>query len=129
MQDGVEMASAKRERAAALSMQEYPGLGPQPEPIDLGLHFGHGAQSGVEAEDRTNGLSFLFVGDELAISDVIPERDIASHPHALLLRGGKLVPDALAGDLALELRERQKHIESEAPHRGRGVECLRHRHE
>jgi hypothetical protein len=40
-----------------------------------------------------------------------------------------LVSDALADDLALELREGQQNVEGQAPHRGRGVELLRHRHE
>jgi hypothetical protein len=54
---------------------------------------------------------------------------VAAHPHAFPLRGGDLVANALAGDLSLELREGQQHIEGQAAHAGRGVECLRHRHE
>ena len=38
-----------------------------------------------------------------------------------------LVADALAGDLALELGEGQKHVERQPPHGCRGVELLRHR--
>ena len=34
---------------------------------------------------------------------------------------------SLADDLALELRKGQQNIEGQAPHRGRGVELLRHR--
>ena len=44
----------------------------------------------------------------------IPERRNATHPHPLLLRGGDLVADALADDLALELRKGQQNIEGEA---------------
>src|SRR5258707_4779137 len=47
--------------------------------------------------------------------------------HILLLRGGDLVANALADDLALELREGQQNVERQAPHRGRRVELLRHR--
>ncbi len=36
---------------------------------------------------------------------VVSEGWIAAHPHAFFLGGGDLVADALAGDLALELRE------------------------
>jgi hypothetical protein len=39
------------------------------------------------------------------------ERHIAAHPHALFLRRGDLVANALAGDLALELGEREQHVE------------------
>jgi hypothetical protein len=45
--------------------------------------------------------------DELAVLRLITERRHAAHPHAFLLRGGDLVADALAGHLALELREGQ----------------------
>ena len=57
----------------------------------------------------------------------IPERRHPAHPHPLLLRGGDLVADALADDLALELRKGQQNIEGQAPHRGRCVELLGHR--
>src|SRR6202011_5347594 len=53
----------------------------------------------------------------------------ATHPHALLLRGGDLVADALSCDLALELGEGQQNVQGQATHRGRRVELLRHRHE
>ena len=56
--------------------------------------------------------------------DIVAERRIAAHPDALLLGGGELVPDALAGDLALELGEGQQHIERQPTHRGGGVERL-----
>src|SRR6202007_2606215 len=65
--------------------------------------------------------------DELAALHPITERRHTAHPHPLLFRGGDLVTDALANDLALELRKGQQNIESEAPHRGRRVELLRHR--
>src|SRR5487761_1334315 len=63
-QDGVEMARVEGKRAARLPVHDDAGLGPQPKPIGLRLHLGHGAQPVIEAEDRTNGLGFLFVGDE-----------------------------------------------------------------
>ena len=45
----------------------------------------------------------------------------------LAFDAGDLVADALAGDLAFELGEGEQHIEGQTPHRGRGVELLRHR--
>ena len=42
---------------------------------------------------------------ERPVLDPIAERNDASHPDALPLRGGDLVPDPLTGDLALELGE------------------------
>src|SRR6266851_2911473 len=58
---------------------------------------------------------------------VAGKRRHAAHPHPFLLRGGDLVADALADDLALELREGQQNVEGQAPHRGRRVELLRDR--
>src|ERR1700693_5274435 len=66
---------------------------------------------------------------ELAVPPLVSERRHPAHPHALLLRGGDLVADALAGDLALELREGEQHIQGQPPHRSRGVELLRGRDE
>ena len=59
----------------------------------------------------------------------VAERRCTAHPHALGLGGGDLVADALGGDLALELRERQQHVEGQPPHAGGGVERLGDRHE
>ena len=73
---------------------------------------------------RTVAASRL-VHDQLAVLDVVAERDEAAHPHALLARGGELVADALADDLALELREGEQDVERQPSHRGRRVERLR----
>ena len=59
----------------------------------------------------------------------ITERWDATHPHPFSFRGGDLVADAFADDLALELREGQQNIQGQAPHRGRRVELLRDRNE
>ena len=59
----------------------------------------------------------------------VTERRHPAHPHPLLFRGGDLVADTLADHLALKLREGQQNIEGQAPHRGGGVELLRHRNE
>ena len=42
---------------------------------------------------------------ERPVLDPIAEGNHAAHPDALPLRGGNLVPDPLASDLALELGE------------------------
>ena len=66
------------------------------------------------------------VDDQLAIMQVITERHRPTHPHAFGFGCGELVPDALAGDLPLELGEGQQHIQGQPTHAGRGVEALRH---
>ena len=70
-----------------------------------------------------------IIDDQLALLDVITQRHVAAHPHALGLRGGNLVANALSRDLALELCERKQHVEGQPAHRGRRIERLRHRHE
>ena len=73
------------------------------------------------ADDR--GLGFLY--DELAVLDLIAQRNVAAHPHAAFARGSDLVANALADDLTLELGEGQQNVEREPPHRRRRVERLR----
>ena len=82
----------------------------------------------ITLEDLSNGGRFRLVDNETTFADVITQRRYPSHPHTLALGSGELVPDALPGHLALELRKRQKHIESQTPHRGGSVELLGHRH-
>src|SRR5215469_2422246 len=79
----------------------------------------HRADFGIAAKDRAHDLRFAVVDDELAVFYPITERRHAAHPHPLLLRGGELVADALAHDLALELRKGQQNIQGQAPHRAR----------
>src|SRR5215469_8211170 len=104
-------------------------LAVDPAGIELILQQPHRAEFGIAAEDRANGFRLAVDDDKLAVLYPIPERRHPAHPHALLLRRGDLVADALADDLALELREGQQHVEAQAPHRGRRVELLRDRNE
>src|SRR3984957_21155938 len=66
---------------------------------------------------------------ERPVLDPISKRNHTPHPDALPLRGGDLVSDPLAGDLALKLGEGQQHIESQSAHASRGVERLGDRDE
>src|SRR5690242_18538105 len=63
------------------------------------------AQRGVAAEDVLHGLDLFRHDDQLVVTALVAERRHTAHPHALLLRGGDLVADALPRDLTLELRE------------------------
>jgi hypothetical protein len=80
-----------------------------------------------EAWQGCQGFPLAVDDHELAVLSPITERRHAAHPHPLPFRGGDLVADALADDLALELREGQQNVQGQAPHRGRGVELLRDR--
>ena len=65
-----------------------------------------------------------LIDGDLAVLGVVAERRHAADPKALALGGGDLVPDALGGDLPLELGKRQQHVEGQPPHRGGRVELL-----
>ena len=97
-----------------------------PGPLELCLQQRDRAKLGVAPEDHPDSRRLGFADDQLPFPDVVAERHIAAHPHALGLRRGDLVANALARDLALELGEREQHVERQTPHRGRGVELLRH---
>src|SRR5215208_741549 len=68
------------------------------------------AEFEIAPEDEPDLLGFGCVHDELLIADLVPERHGSTHAQALLLRGGDLVADALARDLALEPGKREQDI-------------------
>src|SRR5205085_114916 len=53
-------------------------------------------------ENHPNRRCLGFIDDELAVLDVVAERNEPAHPHALLARGRELVADALANYLTFE---------------------------
>ena len=96
-------------------------------PLDSGRIFGSDAcraQIGqqqvqtakrkVAIEDMTNDLRFGFNDGDLAILGMVAERHDAADPQPLPLGGTDLVADPLGRDLALELRERQQHVQCQA---------------
>src|SRR3546814_858488 len=68
----------------------------------------------IALHDVTDETGFAVVDHQLAVLDIIAERDRTAHPDALLLGSSDLVADALAGNLALELSERKQDIEGQA---------------
>ena len=102
-------------------------LGANTARVEPALQRMHRAQLEIGVEDRANRSGFGLVDDERTRAlggEVVAERHVATHPHALRLGGGDLVADALAGDLALELCEGQQHVERQPAHAGGGVEGL-----
>ena len=83
----------------------------------------------IAAEDGPNAVGLSFIDGDLSVLGVIAKRRHAADPKTLALGGGNLVPDALGGDLALELGKRQQDVERQPPHRGGGIELLGHRDE
>src|ERR1700730_4914136 len=129
LQHLVERAARKRLPAHEPPGSARPRLAFDPARFELRLQQSDRAEFGIAAENQPNGIGLAVDHDELVVLHSIPERRHATHPHPLLLRGGDLVADALADDLALELREGQQDVQGQAPHRGRRIELLRHRYE
>ena len=89
------------------------------------LKSAHGPEFEITPKDAAHGLSFRLVDDEFAALDVVAERWLSAHPHALLLRRSDLVADPFSCDLAFELGEGEQHVERAATHAGRRIEGLR----
>jgi hypothetical protein len=87
------------------------------------------AEVEVAAEDMTNRFGLVGNDCDFSVLGLVAQGHHTADPKALAFGGPDLVADALGGDLALELGERQQDIEREPPHRGRGVELLRDRDE
>src|SRR3984893_3365386 len=128
LQHQVERAARERLAADEAPGSARPRLTFDPARFELRLQQADRTEFGIAAENQANGIRLAIDHDKLVVLRSRPERRYAPHPHPLLFRGGDLVADALADDLALELRERQQNIEGRAPHRGRRVELLRDRH-
>lgn len=79
-------------------------------------------------EDTAHHRSFGVIDDEQTLVHVVSQWRHATHPHPFALAGGDLVGDSFAGDFALELGERQQHVQHQPPHRGGSVELLCDRH-
>src|SRR6516162_8147224 len=126
-QHQVERPAREWLAADAATRSARPGSGYDPSDFELLLQQPDRAEFGIAVEDRAYEFCLAVDDDELAVLRPIPEWRHPAHPHPLPFRGGDLVADALADDLALKLRKGQQHIEGQAPHRGRCVELLRHR--
>src|SRR5258708_5257694 len=86
-------------------------LAPNATPVEIRPQLRNAAEGEVLPEDQADAVGLLVIDHELAILDVVTERDGAAHPHALAARGRKLVADALARELPLELSEGEQDIE------------------
>src|SRR5579871_4832041 len=80
----------------------------------------------IPSKNNPHALGLFFHNEKLAVLQLIAQRQGASNPKAFPLGRRNLVPDALRGNLTLELGKGQEHIESQAAHGGRCIELLRH---
>src|SRR5208337_4140950 len=104
-------------------------LGPDTAPVKLPDQGAQRAKFKVAYKDETDGPGLLRDDDGLLAGTSIAERGRPPGPDAFALEGRNLVAHALSNHLALELCEREQHIERQPPHAARGVERLRDRDE
>ena len=128
-EDPVDVAS--RDHAAARRSARSNNSNRQPNVFGIksGLEPHHAANLKVAPEELANEFRVLLNDVKRAVFDPITEWNCATHPDASLFRGSDFVPDTLARNLALELRERKQHVEGEPSHAGGGVQSLGHRDE
>ena len=108
---------------------EQPGLWPDAFLVERGRQLADRAEPQIVLIDFADQRRLLSNNFELLADAAIAERDRPSDPDPLALGGGDLVAHPLADHLALELGEREQHIERQPPHARGGVEGLRHRDE
>src|SRR5580704_18660493 len=75
------------------------------------------AKLGVTAEDCSDPVGLGLVDSYPSIFCVVTERGHAANPQPLTLRRRNLIPDALGGDLTLELGKRQQYVQGQPTHR------------
>src|SRR5258706_7587317 len=78
--------------------------------VQFVFQFGDAAQCHVATIDMLNPCSLFGIDYELAIGQIVAQRQLTAHPHALALGGRDLVADALTRHLTLELSEGEQYI-------------------
>src|ERR1700758_1125036 len=129
LQHQVERPARKWFAADEAAASARPRLALDAAGVEFLLQKPDRAEFGIAAEYRAHDFRLAVDDEEFAVLYPIPKRRHATHPHPLPFRGGDLVPDALADDLALELRKGQQNVQGQASHRGRRVELLGDRNE
>src|SRR5215211_3403463 len=117
-----EGADAEADTAPLAPVGKAVCLCPDAAPIEVVDERTDRAERKIAREDRADGVRLLGHEDDLLVDAAIAERKRPTDPNALALGGGDLVTHPLADHLALELGEREQHIEREPAHAARGVE-------
>jgi hypothetical protein len=78
--------------------------------FELDLEVGNASQIKVSSKDRSDRFCLCWIDDQLAIRQIVPQGYRSAHPHAFLLGGGDLVPNALSSHFTLKLCEGEQHV-------------------
>src|ERR1700722_16194627 len=104
-EDPVEMPSTDETAARCSARTNLANRQANVLGIESRLQPHHAADFEVAPKESANELCMLFENMEGAAFDPVSKGDCATHPDSPFFRSGDLVPDALAGNLALELSE------------------------
>src|SRR5215211_2116358 len=124
-----EGADAEADAAPLAPVGKAVCFGPDVAPIEVLDEGTDRAERKIAREDRADGVRLVGHHHDLLVDAAIAEWNRATDPNALALGGGDFVTYPLADHLALELGEREQHIEREPAHAGCGVERLGDRDE
>ena len=105
LQHQIECPAGEMLAAGQPSAGSFTALAHNTQSVEFGPEQRDRAQFRIAPEDQPDGRGLRLIHDQFAVLDVVAERHVPAHPHALLLRRRDLVADALADDLALELGE------------------------
>src|SRR5205823_8706213 len=86
-QQVVDVPAREGSAAALDAARRRAALRAEPEAIGLLLDPAHAAELTVKGEDAAHVLGLGRVDDERALTCVVPERHVTTHPHTLHLRG------------------------------------------
>ncbi|SMX25904.1 hypothetical protein BOA8489_04049 [Boseongicola aestuarii] len=123
-QNVMDMPPIKGTAAALSSARSNPLFSSKPHAVCHVAHRPHGAKLLIESVKRADGLCFWLKDLQGASVRLISHGNITSHPEALLLGGGDLVPNALGRHFSLKLRKAQEHVEGQPSHTGGSIEGL-----
>ena len=118
------MAPGKRLPASVSARARGPDRGDDALRIERGFQAHDAAEFEIAAKQHPDEFGFRLDNVQRPVFDPVAERDHPAHPNPLLLRGGDLLTDPLARNLAFELGEGQQHVEGQTAHARGGVELL-----
>src|ERR1700733_9143221 len=122
--------TAREGNAAELfSRSKVPHFCDDPSLAQIGHEQVETAKLGVTAKDCLDPVSLGLVDGDPSILGIVTEWGHATDPQPLTFRRRNLIPDALGGDLTLELGKRQQYVQGQPTHRCGGIKLLSDRDE
>jgi len=106
LQEIGQWAFSEGNAADDLARAQTPLAGDDSPLVELPHEDEHRARGQITIKDQAHRCGLILIDNELAVYNAIAQRYDAAYPYALLLGGGDLVADALAGHLVRTERRR-----------------------